>query len=100
MTARSPTEYDDKIAELITQEEALRLERLGLEFLRALALCPFKVGDVLIDRRGHKAVLKEISASSWQPESYAMRGAMLRKDGSEGRIAKLDIWAEWEKEIK
>ena len=57
MTDRSPTEYDDKIAELITQEEALRLERLGLEFLRALALCPFKIGDVLIDYVGHKAVL-------------------------------------------
>ena len=98
MTDRSPTEYDAQIAELITQEEKLCQQREGLEQLRAEQLCPFKVGDVLIDRRGHKAVVKAIFAPSWQSEGYAMRGAMLRKDGSEGRIAKLYIWDKWKKE--
>ena len=58
MTDQSKTEYDDKIAEIKEQEYQLCQQREGLEQLRAELLCPFKVGDVLTDKKGSKAVLK------------------------------------------
>jgi len=98
MTDQSKTEYDDKIAEIKEQEYQLCQQREGLEQLRAELLCPFKVGDVLTDKKGSKAVLKRISASSWS-RGYSMFGARLRKDNSEGRIAELYEWNEWGKEL-
>ena len=94
---RPETEYDKKIAELEAAETELRLQRHGLEELRAKFLCPFKVGDILINEKGKRVIVRTISPS-WG--SYLMKGNMLRKDGSEGRLAKLYDWDNWRKYIK
>jgi len=88
------TEYDAKIAELERAETELRLQRRALEQLRAESLCPFKIGEVLTDKRGVRAILKRIYVNY---NGYAMDAARLRKDGSEGRMMRLNDWDNWGK---
>ena len=93
MTEENRTEYDDDIARLRTEEAELHLRLQGLEQLRAEVLCPFKVGDILTNQAGLRAIVKTISAGVFH--DYEMRGARLRKDGSEGRMMTLYNWDNW-----
>lgn len=91
------TELDDKIAELERQDTAIQQQLNVLKRQRAEFLCSFQVGDVLINKNGKQAIVQSILPSDWSFESYEVRGFLLRKDGTKGRITVLYLLDEWRK---
>ena len=95
MKKESP--YDAEIKKLEEEEDRIGSELREAEDKRANFLCPFKVGDSIINRKNKKAVVVRIYASY---SDYAMNISMIRKDGTQGRIARAYDWDNWEKEKK
>lgn len=82
------TPYDKRILEL----ENYAKELTELKTRRAVYLCPFNVGDVLISKRGKVAKIADIGNSY---NGYMMHGEFRRKDGTYGRYGELSSWDEW-----
>ena len=89
--------YDAEIKKLEEEEDRIIGELREAENKRANFLCPFKVGDSLINRNNKKAVVMRIYN---RYSGYAMNVSMIRKDGTQGRIARAYEWDDWKKEEK
>ena len=89
--------FNKRIAELEDEITVRETELKDLRQQRADYYCPFKVGDVLIDRHGKKCVLTRISAGYFG-DGYRLRGRNIKKDGALGlRVNSLYDWDEWRK---
>jgi len=96
----TPQEIAQEINALEDQRSDIG-RRLGeLRKYHAANECPFHVGDVLVDRREQRSVVKEIFGNSkgYGP-AYGMRGVYLKKDGTEGkRHCAFYSFDDWKKE--
>ncbi len=89
--------YDGEIKKLEEERGRIGGELVEAKNKRANFLCPFKVGDSLTSGKTKRGVVVSIYAS-WS--SYVMDVSLLRKDGTQGRIARVYDWEDWEKEEK
>ena len=87
--------YDAEIKKLEVERDRIGSELSEARDKRAKFICPFKIGDTLINRNNKKAVVVRIYAGY---SDYQMNISMTRKDGTPGRIAKAYDWDSWEKE--
>ena len=87
--------YDNEIKKLEEERGRIRSELREAKDKRANFLCPFKVGDSLINKNNKKAVVKRIYDGY---SDYTMNVSMIRKDGTQGRIARAYDWDDWKKE--
>ena len=87
--------YDAEIKKLEEEEDRIGSELREAEDKRANFLCPFKLGDSLINKNNKNAVVVRIYAGY---SDYEMNVSMIRKDGTQGRIAKAYKWDNWKKE--
>jgi hypothetical protein len=58
----------------------------------ALAVCPFKIGQVIINNNGRKARVRRITRG--YPE-FKIYGANIKKDGSDGAEVELPWYQDW-----
>ena len=93
MIKESP--YDTRIKSLEEEANRVGTELAEEQLKRAIFLCPFEMGDILVDRKGKRAKIVKISSAY---RDYRMDGAMIRKDGTPGRVARLYDWDDWKKE--
>ena len=89
------TPYDVELKSLLGEQARINQELGEVRLKRAKFLCPFEIGDTLIDRKGKKARIVSINSGYGD---YALRGAIIRKDGKPGRITRLYSWDDWKKE--
>jgi hypothetical protein len=81
------TPFDDAI-------ESLEKELADITQKRAEYICPFKVGDVLVNKYGKVAKVLRIYPGY---AGYRMNGEYRRKNGTYGRVGELSGWADWKK---
>ena len=89
-------ELDKSISALDEQVRQLSASRLRLAVEKAKIVCPFFVGQVLVDRKGRRARYVGIHTDGRSYPLYAL--ARLRTDGSTGQIIPLYTWDEWRPE--
>jgi len=88
---------DKQIKALEEQIDELREKLKNLKQEKAELLCPYRVGEILVDKHGRQAKLATIIPSSWQ--DYEMIGTFLKKDGTEGkRTGELYSWDGWKRQ--
>lgn len=93
-------ELADEIHRLVIKHREYE-DRIGdLRKIQALQACPFKVGEILVDKKGQRAVIRNIGPHSWWGgDGYGMTGVYLKKDGTEGkRRCQFYNWDKWKKE--
>ncbi len=88
--------YDIEIESLGKEFDRIGEELSEAKLKRARYLCPFEIGDILVGRSGKRASVTEIY--SGYNDDYNVKGAIIRKDGTSGRIARLYSWDDWTKE--
>jgi len=92
-----PTPYDTEITKL--EEE---LTRVGTELKeaknkRAAFVCPFKVGQILIGKKGRRVRLEAILPG--YDDGYKLIGRFILKNGADGKEEhELYSWDKWTKE--
>ena len=53
----------------------------------ALLLCPYKVGDTIVDKRGRHAVISKIQPGRYSMgNDFALYGHILKKDKTPGKL--------------
>ena len=88
---------DEQIRALEEQIDELSEKLKNLKREKAMLLCPYRIGEILVDRHGRQARLINILSSSWQ--DYRMVGVFLKKDGTEGkRTGELYPWDGWKRQ--
>ena len=95
MSIKKESPFDQEIGELKHQMEGLRERLRSLEQSRANYLSPFEVGDLMVNKKGEKAIITSIHHSY---DSFSLHGDRLRKDGSQGRNMKIYAWDGWKRE--
>ena len=88
------SQYDAEIRAIELQEHELDTRKRELLQLRAEALCPFNVEDILVNWKGQKARLTEIRSTGYfyeHSKSYKLFGHFIRKDGKEGKLLR-ELW--------
>lgn len=86
-------QYDSEITELEGQIEAFE-HRLGVvKQLKAEALCPHKVGDEIVNKKGDRRAKITAIRSDW--DDYKMLGYWFKKDGTLGTQLRQLYWLEW-----
>jgi hypothetical protein len=63
-----------------------------LKLALAIAQCPYKIGDIVVNKKGKRARITEITTGY---QTYQLIGATIRKDGSDGAVGMLAWWQEW-----
>ena len=87
------TPYDKEIAELELHLEADRKSLSALNKRKAAYLCPYEVGQRLVDKRGKKSEIVSITMSY---SKYSLTGRDVLKDGNLGRRThRLYDWDGW-----
>jgi hypothetical protein len=91
-----PSKYDVEIRKLATEIEESKVKLTELKDLRANELCPFKVGDILINSNGKKAKVTAINSQGYAFDGYSMVGSIQLKNGefSDKKLSRLfaDEW--------
>ena len=88
--------FNQRIAELDDEITAREMVLRDLKQQRAEYHCPFKLGDILVDKNNRKCRLAQISPDYY--DGYTLKGRYLKKDGTPGQRAKsLWDWDEWQK---
>ncbi|KKL82235.1 hypothetical protein LCGC14_1986790 [marine sediment metagenome] len=85
----SPSKYDVEIEAIDEQIEVLVRKQRELSQARAEELCPYGVGDIIVNtRNGKNTKITAIKPSSWQ--DFKLVGADQKKDGTFG--ANRELW--------
>ena len=95
----TPTEINAEILQLEEQRADI-VARLGaLRLYCARNVCPYRTGEVLVNKGGQRAVVKEIYARPpGYGDAYGMRGTYLLKNGTEGkRACHFYEWNDWKR---
>ncbi|KKL98289.1 hypothetical protein LCGC14_1825900 [marine sediment metagenome] len=95
-------DIDYRIAELETRHRLLGEELNALRLERAITVCPYSIGQVMIQGRGvrggQRARIRAIRSDGGM--GYRLLGVLLKQDGSEGkRITEFRNCDEWYPEI-
>ena len=92
---QTPFDTDIEVAEKIANDTKNSLAQLKRE--RAEYLCPFRVGQQLVNNRGKKAVITLIGSEDFG-NGYRLTGQVLKSNGKlgvrEGRLCEWDGWKE------
>ena len=86
---------DDILAQLDPIEKHIR----EYEQRRAELLCPYKVGDVLVNDRGERAQIVAIRRPGIFDKGYGLSGRYIKKDGTPWKNRTASFWSgTWTKE--
>lgn len=101
----TPDEIRNEISELQAKRGEIDARLGALRIRLALIICPYRVGEELVNRHGVKARISEIVAPSGTDEfekGYGLRGFYLKKDGEPQKMPgrsfgpRYCAFAEWE----
>lgn len=87
-------EFQQRSEELTKAQVAYRKAEDEL----AIAVCPYKIGDVLVDRLGRQARVTKITGGNGYSYEYKLFGVNVKKDGSDGAAHELAWWNDWKKD--
>lgn len=93
------TPFDDEIDRLETRIGTAETELVILKRKRAEYLCPYKLGQILVSKKGQRAEVTAIFPGwSWSV-GYELKGRYILKNGKPGLVIhKLYEWDDWKPE--
>jgi hypothetical protein len=78
----TPHEIKDEIEILVARQAEDHGREYQLRLRLALDACPYKIGDVLVNRRGERARVDSIGIPSWRHNQFSISGVYLKADGT------------------
>ncbi len=94
---QTPFDTDIVATEKVERDVRSRLNQLLQE--RAEYLCPFKVGQQLVNKRGKKAVITRIGSEGYG-DGYRLTGRSLKANGKPGaKERRLYEWDGWKEKV-
>jgi len=103
----TPLEINQEVAALEGQRGKIVARLYSLRLRLALDACPYRVGEILVNRHGQRARINHITSASQYSVGplYSLRGVYLKKDGAparnpgrdntRSRICRFDSWDKW-----
>ena len=89
------TPFDDEINNLETRIGVAGTELGILKKKRAEYFCPYKVGQILVNKKGQRVEITAI-LSGWSFPDYKLKGQHILKSGERSQITRtLYDWDDW-----
>lgn len=84
--SRQESPYDKEVSILKKSIEEIEIKLAKVEQRRADYLCPYKVGQMLVNSKGRQAKIVVIKPARWNDKGYDLTGYYVLANGTLGKV--------------